>query len=164
MRSLPARSLLVSAALMALLAIAPVAAKPPYVPIEQRLSAEQLRATGLDTLSPDQLRLLNELLSEDRETVAREAAATRSTSDAGLREKRAPEQAVSGTVNGKIQQWSKGDTVLLDNGQRWRVVDGGVYLRRAITNPKVTIAPGFLGAWYLQIDGEAPKVKVQRVD
>lgn len=40
-------------------------AQPAYVPIEQRLSPEQLKATGLNTLSPAQLAALNKLLSEE---------------------------------------------------------------------------------------------------
>mgnify|MGYP006386449425 FL=1 len=42
-------------------------AQPAYVPIEQRLSAEQLKATGLDTLSSEQLAALNDVLREDRQ-------------------------------------------------------------------------------------------------
>jgi hypothetical protein len=41
-------------------------AQPAYVPIEQRLSAEQRKATGLDTLSPEQLAALNDVLREER--------------------------------------------------------------------------------------------------
>jgi hypothetical protein len=37
-------------------------------------------------------------------------------------------------------------------------------LRRALENPKVTIAPGFMGAWYLQVEGAAPRAKVKRVE
>ena len=36
----------------------------PYVEVERRLTAEQMRATGLDTLSPEQLALLNRLLRD----------------------------------------------------------------------------------------------------
>jgi hypothetical protein len=41
-------------------------AQPAYVPIEQRLSPEQLKATGLNTLSPAQLAALNKVLSEEK--------------------------------------------------------------------------------------------------
>lgn len=51
-----------------MLCLAPLAAlaAEPYVAVEQRLTAEQRKATGIDTLSPQQLALLNRLLSEDR--------------------------------------------------------------------------------------------------
>ena len=46
-------------------------AEQAYVNIEQRLTAEQLRETGLDTLSPKQLKRLNQLLSEDAAKIAK---------------------------------------------------------------------------------------------
>ena len=39
-------------------------AATPYVPLEQRLSTEQLRETGLDTLSAEQLKKLNAILAD----------------------------------------------------------------------------------------------------
>jgi hypothetical protein len=63
-----------TAMVLALLAAgAARASAPEYIKLEQRLSAEQLRATGLDTLSPEQLALLNHLLSQDTRAVAEAA-------------------------------------------------------------------------------------------
>jgi hypothetical protein len=144
------------------------AAEKTYVPIEQRLSAEQMRATGLDTLSQEQLSLLNRLLSEDRAEVARaveaEVVAKHTQDSAGKRAERVERQPVSGTVAGELRKWSTGQTVQLDNGQRWRIVQGDVYFSRPVSNPKVTIAPGFLGAWWMRMEDDTPAVKVQRVD
>lgn len=47
---------------LALPAGAARAAEPAYVPLAQRLTAEQLRATGLDQLTPEQMRLLDQIL------------------------------------------------------------------------------------------------------
>ena len=56
-----------------LLAICPSAfAARDHVPLEQRLTPEQMKATGLDQLTTEQLRLLNRLLDEDRKAVAEE--------------------------------------------------------------------------------------------
>lgn len=59
-----------------MLCLAPLAAlaAEPYVAIEQRLTAEQRKATGIDTLSPQQLALLNRLLSEDRAEAVQDAS------------------------------------------------------------------------------------------
>ena len=141
-----------------------LAAQRDYIPVEQRLSAEQLRATGLDTLSNEQLALLNRLLSEDRVADLRAADDQRTQDEAGLRTKRSDTQPISSAVQGQSRGWTQGQTLLLDNGQRWRVVDSGVNFPRPVSNPKVTIAPGFLGAWYLRMDDGTPPIKVQRVD
>jgi len=156
------RSLLLAIAV--LLSLPAFAGERTWVPIQQRLSAEQMRATGLDTLSSEQLTLLNQLLSEDRAADLRAADAQRTQDESGLRQKRTPPQAFSATVPGSSRAWTQGQTLVLDNGQRWRVVDSGVNFGRPVTDAKVTIAPGFLGAWYLRMDDGTPPIKVQRVD
>lgn len=135
-----------------------------YVPIEQRLTAEQMQATGLSTLTGQQLGLLNQLLDEDRAQAIQAAEVQRAQDDAGKREKHTPAQTVVATVPGQASSWTQGRMLTLDNGQRWRIVDGGVTFPRPRTDPKVTIAPGFLGAWYLRLDDGTPPIKVQRVD
>ena len=102
------------------------AQKAAYVPIEQRLSPEQMQATGLSTLSAEQLQLLNRLLDEDRAQAVRAAEVQRAQDDAGKREKRSPAQVVTATVPGQARNWTQGQMLLLDNGQRWRVVDTGI--------------------------------------
>lgn len=151
-------------AITVLLALPASAGERTWVPIEKRLSAEQLRATGLDSLSAEQLALLNTLLSEDRAADLRAADVQRTQDEADMRPKRTPAQTVVAVVPGSSRAWTQGQTLLLDNGQRWRVVDSGVYFPRPVSDPKVTIAPGFLGAWYLRLDDGTPPIKVQRVD
>ena len=45
-----------------------VVAAAQWVDLEQRFTREQMHATGLDTLTADQLATLNRLLREDAET------------------------------------------------------------------------------------------------
>ncbi|BDU15623.1 hypothetical protein [Lysobacter auxotrophicus] len=151
-------------AIAVLLSLPASAGERTWVPVEQRLTAEQLRATGLDTLSGEQLALLNRLLSEDRAEDLRAAQAQRTQDEAGMRPKRTPAQTVKAIVPGSSRAWAQGQTLLLDNGQRWRVMDSGVNFTRPVTDARVTIAPGMLGAWYLRMDDGTPPIKVQRVD
>lgn len=144
-------------------AIAGAADRRTYVPVEQRFSSEQMKATGLDGLSPEQLALLNRLLGEEHSEVAREVEKTVRSERAGLRERVDPEP-VRSALKGPFKGWSKGTVLELENGQRWRVTEGSLYLGRAVDAPKVTIEPGFVGAWYLQVEGQTPKAKVQRLD
>lgn len=59
----------VLAAAAALFFAAAASAEQPYVDLEKRLTAEQLRATGLDTLTQAQIALLNRLLRDDTQKV-----------------------------------------------------------------------------------------------
>ena len=59
--------------ILLLLAACVAWAAAPWVDLEKRFTAEQMHATGLDTLKPEQLALLNQLLRDE----ARDAAAVR---------------------------------------------------------------------------------------
>ncbi|KQY49672.1 hypothetical protein [Lysobacter sp. Root494] len=133
-------------------------AERPYTPIEQRLSPEQMRATGLDQLQPGQLSLLNQLLSSEQADIAAQGAQAE-------RERRSEEARtpVSSSLKGEFRGWQSGAVLELENGQRWRVVDSDFVTKR-LSNPKVTISPGLFGSWYMLVEGTSVKAKVKRVD
>lgn len=135
-----------------------------YVAIEKRLTAEQMKATGLDQLSSEQLDLLNRLLSEDQRAVVkatREDSATKvrgaSFADDGV-------NAIASTLVGDLRGWTRGTEITLANGQRWRVTEGEYTSLKRISNANVVITPGLVGAWYLSVEGHVPKPKVTRID
>lgn len=134
-------------------------AQRPYTPIEQRLSPEQMHATGLDQLQPAQLSLLNQLLSSEQSIIAEQSA------QAG-REHRSEETRVpvSSSIKGEFRGWQNGTVFELANGQRWRIMDNEFHAIRSLSNPKVAINPGAFGSWYMLIEGTGVKVKVKRVD
>ncbi|MCW4456200.1 hypothetical protein OK348_15535 [Flavobacterium sp. MXW15] len=140
------------------------AAKRAYVPLEQRLSVEQFQATGLDRLSTEQLALLNRLLdSEQTELVEHARAQGEREAVAGKPLVRDREPVIT-RISGSIRGWSRGDVLRLENGQRWRVVQGDLFLRQPVDNPDVNIAPGNMGGWYLQLPGQNQRAKVERID
>lgn len=134
-------------------------AGPPYVAIEQRLSAEQMHATGLDQLRPEQLSLLNQLLSDQQSNVVAE-----SVKSERARKQREVTETVTGTLKGGFRGWNDGTVLELTNGQRWRVVGSDYYPRRDIPDAKVTIQPGALGSWHLRVDGINAGTKVKRIE
>jgi hypothetical protein len=150
-------------ALMLLMPFA-VSAKQSYVDIEKRLSAEQLHATGLDTLSPDQLKLLNGLLQED---VSNAVAASKteaetergSSSLIGLND-----EPIRSRVKGAVSGWEPGTEFSLENGQTWKVLKGSMKLRKPFDSPEFIVVPGIAGRWFLQVDEDMPKARVYRID
>lgn len=152
--------LLACAVLLSGLAASSVAlAGRPYVAIEQRLSSEQMHATGLDQLNLQQLSLLNQLLRDDAESIAAESAAA--GRGGAKREAPAP---IRSRLTGEFKGWETGTVFKLDNGQRWRVVEGQFSTTRHVSDPDVTVRPGFLGSWYMQVEGIAVDIKVKRID
>ena len=150
-----AKSLSILVASFALAFAGAAFAQRAYVPIEQRLSPEQMQATGLNGLSVEQLALLNRLLSEERTAVIQETARAR---------KPVPQEPVHSAIKGKFRGWETGTVFELENGERWRVVDGEYFAGKGADNPKVTIRPGALSSWYLQVEGVSVGAKVKRVE
>lgn len=133
-----------------------------YVPIEQRLTAEQMRETGLDTLSDQQLQRLNLLLNGEQAVVEeRVERATRSRLTTLL--DRTNAEPIRAAVKGTFRGWVPGREIELENGQRWRVTEGELYLRKPVEGATATVSPGMISGWYLQVDGQSPRAKVQLV-
>lgn len=159
----PIRTLLLAALLAAAL---PLQARE-YVAIEKRLTAGQMKATGLDQLSGEQLALLNTLLDEDRKAVVDEVR--KEHRDDGPRVTGtlfggSGLDPVTSTLTGDLRGWSRGTVFTLENGQRWRVIDGEYYSGKPLGNAKVVVSPGKISGWYLQVEGHNPRPKVQRAD
>lgn len=134
-------------------------AQQRYVPIEQRLSPEQLQSTGLDRLSAQQLQLLNGLLGDEQAMVeARAETSTRNRLADGP-----GRQPVEAAIKGEFRGWVPGRVIELENGQRWRVTEGELHVRKTVAHAKATVSPGLVGGWYLQVEGHSPRAKVQRL-
>lgn len=178
---------------MLLLATSAAAAQAGQVDIEKRLTPEQLHATGLDTLSPAQLQLLNRLLREESAQSTNPAAPTTSVAvaaqpqpeavaqtapspvpptvePAAAAPKVAPmfigldDQPIKSRIPGSVSGWAPGSEFLLENGQRWKVLKGEVKLPKALENPAITVIPGVAGRWFLQVDENMPSARVYRIE
>lgn len=156
----PIRILLLTALVAAAL---PLQARD-YVAIEKRLTAEQMKATGLDQLSGEQLALLNSLLDEDQREVVKATREDSATKVRGASFGNDGVNAIASTLVGELRGWSRGTEITLANGQRWRVTEGDYTSMKRISNANVVITPGLVGAWYLSVEGHVPKPKVTRID
>jgi hypothetical protein len=149
--------------LILLVVSAAVFAEDAYVNIEQRLSPEQMHATGLDTLSPEQLQQLNLVLRGD---AAKAAASAKPAAPAqsngfllGL-----DVEPIHSRLKGTIDGWQPGTVFELENGQKWQVLKGEMKLRKPMDTPEILVVPGMAGRWFLQVDEDLPKARVFRID
>ena len=159
--------------LLALSLATAAGAQQAYLDIEQRLTAEQRHATGLDTLSATQLELLNRLLREDlslrKAPVSAEPAQV-------VNSERAPgerspasyigldDQPIRSHLKGEVVGWEPGTVFVLENGQQWKVLKGSMRLRKPLQTPEILVVPGVMGRWFLQVDEDLPKARVYRID
>ena len=160
---LPIRTRLLAAVIV--LALAPCAAAQQQ--IEQQMSPEQFKATGLDRLSPEQLANLNAWLNGKLEIETAKAAKT--AKQEVVAEHRGfttfgSSDPITDRISGDFRGFGKGRTYTLDNGQVWEQVDDARLAGAHLTNPQVKITPTIAGnSWYLAVEGFNTRAKVQRV-
>jgi len=148
--------------------------------LEQQMTAEEFRAAGLDKLSADELANLNRWLQRQVQaeaTVAAGEAVERAREEGraqalqeaeaeavGRRSAPAQEGPIESRLVGAFNGFARGQRYTLENGQVWEQTDSSRLEGVQVDSPGVRIYPGFLGTWYLRIDGYNARAKVRRVD
>lgn len=161
------RKMIVGLAMVLSFASFAVMASAPYLNVEQRLTAGQRHATGLDTLSPAQLELLNNLLREQSVKAAEADADSAAHGDDGKSHAWSigmDSDPIKSRLKGSVSEWGPGTVFELENGQRWKVLKGHVKLPKTLQAPDVVVIPGISGRWFLQVDEDMPSPRVYRID
>lgn len=122
--------------------------------LEERLSSSQFKAFGLEKLTPEELKGLNEWLH------GKGALATSRTGDNaddrnpkyGFIANETDREAVSANLVGVFTGWSGSTTFKLDNGQEWKQVESASLSIAPRENAAVTIKPKTMGSWLLVVE------------
>lgn len=138
--------------------------------LEERMTAKEFRATGLEKLSEDELKALNTWIRAHSLGAEEGVAYVLGEEEGGkgdrrgFRDYRGDRVAIHTRIKGTFNGWS-GETVFeLENGMIWKQAEQNILGAKAIENPEVVIEPGFLSAWYLRIDGINKRLRVTRVE
>ncbi|MDB6127076.1 MAG: hypothetical protein JWM35_972 [Verrucomicrobia bacterium] len=67
---------------------------------------------------------------------------------------------IESRIAGDFQGWDGHTIFTLENGQHWKVANGGGYYSPTIANPKVKISAAALGGFWLKVEGVNQRVKV----
>jgi len=131
--------------------------------LQQRMSAEEFKAAGLDKLSPQELQSLDGWLSAH----AKVRVTTRLVTDTG-KPVFYPEQGkrtkILAHVAGHFDGWSNGKVIKLDNGQTWKQVGDEHPSCMTGENPTAKVKPSLMGSWLMFVDGCSDTVHVERVN
>lgn len=130
-------------------------------------------AFAIDDAAVRQCRSLNEAqarlacydalpLTDTSPTATAKPAPAASTEQFGLQRPPGQIDAIQSHIPGRFEGWRPQQTLRLANGQLWQISDdsSGVH---GIENPKVTIRRGFMGAFYMEIEGRTQAPRVQRL-
>jgi hypothetical protein len=146
--------------------------------LQQQMSPAEFKAAGLDKLSPTELAALNGWLQGK---VAAVSANVREQVREQVREEAREEgrqevivknrgffafgtkEPIVSTLEGEFRGFGKGRRYVLANKQEWEQTDDVTLAGVRKTNPEVSISPGVVGAWYMQVKGSNTRAKVQRV-
>lgn len=126
--------------------------------LQQRIAEPDLATVGL---TAQQLERLNALLC---------AKATEDAAPAPVRAREGGHligldvAEIHTRLTTTIEGWEPGTEFRLENGQVWKVLKGRFRLPRELIRPEVRLVPGVAGRWFLEINPDAPKARVYRID
>ncbi|MDA0927177.1 MAG: hypothetical protein O2861_03750 [Proteobacteria bacterium] len=145
--------------------------------IEELMTAEELRATGVDGLSNAEKRALNAWLQRFRDgeisAAIEEAVAEAPVStDTGARVIRTePEdvypppresQEILSRIAGEFNGWEGRTRFTLENGQVWEQRRSSRW-KVSLQSPEVRLYQNFLGAWEMEVVAEDRAIGVRRI-
>lgn len=157
-------------ALLCCLLLMSVAQAKDFSSLEERMSEREFKAAGLDKLSAEELAALNAWL-RDRSVAPGAAVAVTPPMAQGVDADRrgfpvatGPDEVIRSHIVGRFEGWrgAAGQKLRLANGQVWETQSGRAFSVK-LDDPAVTIEPGFLGNWYLRVDGYNARISVRRV-
>jgi hypothetical protein len=158
---------------LSLFLVSTAALAADYVPLRERLSADELHAIGLSDAQVDRLDAALRASDARRRKHAEAQAAVAPAPRMEAQPPAAPttpskvgldDEEIVAHALGRITGWAPGTVFTLDNGQRWQVLKGSVTLRAPLDSPRVRVVPGLRGRWFLEVTEDLPKARVFLVD
>ena len=148
---------LIATALAVLLTGAAAAAE--FSSLEERMSQAQFHAAGLDKLSPQELKTLNDWL-RGHETVTQQFVTP--AGQPVFYPKEAEREIIETRIDGHFSGWMGHTVFHLENGQEWTQAESGSFNNGTYDHPKVRVKPMLMGNWLLSIEECGCSVRVQR--
>jgi hypothetical protein len=144
--------------------------------LEERMSAKDFRAAGLDKLSDAELAALNAWIERNvrladpavaaavaqGQLPAPASGATPSAVDSQVGFELARREQVVSSIPGTFKGWFGKTKFELANGQVWQQVEEDRYDMNT-ENPAVTIEPGAFSSWRMKVEGYNRTTLVKRI-
>ena len=121
--------------------------------LRERMGPEQFKAAGLDKLSADELKQLDNWIAGVK-TVVVEKVVEKQVEDFS---------DINSALVGEFRGWRGYTEFTLANGQVWMQAAPGELYTSKLTNPKVRLVHNYISGWKLQVDGYNSWVKVRRI-
>jgi hypothetical protein len=139
------------------LAAVGMAAAAEFSTLEERMNQQEFHATGLDKLSPDELKALNVWLQTHQSTKV-----VTQTGAPVFYPAHTDRDPVESRIAGKFGGWYGKSVFTLENGQEWTQAESGQYTTGPYDHPKVKVKPMMVGAWLMYVEPCGCSVRVER--
>ncbi|HEY2394795.1 MAG TPA: hypothetical protein VGH81_02275 [Rudaea sp.] len=127
--------------------------------LEERMSQAQFHAAGLDKLSPEELKTLNDWL-RGHETVT--AQIVTQSGQPLFYPKAAEREVVESRIDGTFSGWLGHSVFRLENGQEWTQAESGAFSNGKYDHPKVRVKPMLMGNWLMYVEPCGCSLRVER--
>jgi hypothetical protein len=122
--------------------------------LEERMSYKDFTRFGLDKLSPEQLKGLNEWMKAHGGACPPGVAGPVGTpSSSGSAPMPQGAGAITSKLVGEFAGWEKGTVLKLANGTAWEVRDDEPFIASRSNAPMVTVEPGMISGYRLSVEG-----------
>lgn len=146
-----------------LITTAAVAQSQPFSSLEERMTGQEFRTTGLHKLSDQELAELNEWIRARSLAESEEAVGMRDRPGELPAIDRMARETFQTRIVGPFSGWEGGTEFVLENGMVWVQTEDRTFYMAETENPTVTIRPGALGTWFLNVDGYNQRTRVKRI-
>lgn len=131
--------------------------------LEERMSQPEYHAAGLDKLSAEELKSLNEWLRVHGLTPDAPVAAGRHGKNPEFYPDEDDRTPVESRMVGHFSGWMGKTKFALENGQVWQQSESGLFTDVGLDQPSVKIKPMLMGSWLMTVDGCSCNLRVKRV-
>lgn len=129
--------------------------------LEERMSQNEFRAAGLEKLSPEELKSLNEWL-RTHNAVVTTVITTTPSGEPLFYPRDSDRTTIQSHIDGKFSGWHGKTTVRLENGQEWTQTESGGVACGNSDNAAIKIKPMALGSWLAYVSSCSDSVRVTR--
>ncbi|HZP65217.1 MAG TPA: hypothetical protein VFB32_02820 [Rudaea sp.] len=123
------------------------------------MSQSEFHAAGLDKLTPDELKALNEWL---RTHSASTPTYVTPSGQPVFYPKESERTTIETRIDGHFSGWYGHSVFKLENGQEWTQAESGSYTFGPVDHPKVKIKPMLIGSWLMYVEPCGCSVRVDR--
>jgi len=149
------------------------AADSDFSSLEERMTGQEFRETGLHKLSDEELAALNRWIHRhslaEHEWAEQQARSGDGNTASGPEDRRGlfsrdrGDTPIHARIVGTFNGWTGKTVFELDNGMVWQQTDGTTFFVSGMDNPEVIIRPALFGTWRLQVPGYDSQARVQRI-